>query len=68
MHAQKPYNPPPLEERIRALITVALMFASYSFAFVQTDQKWAAAGIIAGTLYLLTTFAIVFKDVETIDG
>lgn len=68
MHAQKPYNPPPLEERIRALVSVALMFAGFGFAYVQTDQAWAAAGIFAGVLYMLTVFAIVFKDVDTIDG
>ena len=51
-----------VDKRICAGIAVALMFASFTFAFHQVDQKYAAGGIAAGVLYLLTTFAFVFED------
>lgn len=56
------------DDKIRGLISVALMFAAYIFAYMQTDQALAAGGICAGTLYMMTTFAIVFKDVDQIEG
>ncbi len=49
-------------KRICAGIALALMFAAFTFAFHQVDQKYAAGGIAAGVLYLLTTFAFVFED------
>lgn len=64
----KKHSPPSRDERIRGLISIALMFAGFIFAFYQTDQALAAGGICAGVLYMMTTFAIVFKDVDTIDG
>ena len=49
-------------KRVCACISVALMFATMTFAYMQTDQKFMAAGLFAGVLYLLTTFAFVFED------
>lgn len=56
------------DDKIRGLISVVLMFAGFIFAFYQTDQAMAAGGICAGVLYMLTVFAIMFKDVDTIDS
>lgn len=56
------------DDKIRGCISLVLMFAGYIFAFYQTDQALAAGGICAGVLYMCTTFAIVFKDVDTIES
>jgi hypothetical protein len=49
-------------KRVCACTSLVLMFATMTFAYQQTDQKFMAAGIFAGVLYLLTTFAFVFED------
>ena len=63
-----PYNPPSTEERFRGVTSAVLMLASFVGGFMMTDEKWVAAFVIAGFLYLLTTVAIVFEKVDTIDG
>lgn len=56
------------DDKIRGCISMVLMFAGYIFAYMQTDQALAAGGICAGVLYMCTTFAFVFKDVDTIES
>lgn len=50
------------DDKIRGLISIALMLAGYTFAFWQTDQKYMIPGLICGFGYMLSTIAIVFKD------
>lgn len=59
---------PTRDDKIRGCISLALCIGCLSFAYWQTDQRFVAAGIIAGILYMLTTLGIMFKDVDSIDG
>lgn len=63
-----PYNPPSWDERFRGITSFALTIGAFTLGYNQTDEKWVAACIIAGILFMLTTLAIVFEKVDTIDG
>lgn len=62
------HTPPTWEERIRGLTSVTLCIGSFALGAQMTDEKWVAACVIAGLLYMLTTIAIVFEKVDTIDS
>lgn len=63
-----PYNPPSFEERARGITAAVLTLGAFSLGYNMTDEKWLVACLVAGLLYLLTTVAIVFEKVDTIDG
>lgn len=50
------------DDKIRGCISLALCIGSFTFAYWQTDQQLMGGGIAAGFLYMLTTLAIVTKD------
>ena len=51
-------------DKIRGVIAIALTITCFSVAANTTDQQWQAACMVAGFLYMLTSIAIVFKDMD----
>jgi hypothetical protein len=51
-------------DRVRGCISIVLTITCLSVAANATDQRWQAVFMIAGILYLLSTIAIVFKDMD----
>lgn len=55
-------------DRIRGCLAIALTLTCYTAGNYSTDKQWQVAFVIAGTLYFLTSLAIVFKDVDTFES
>lgn len=56
------------DDKIRGCTNMVLMFAGFIFAYHQVDQSLVAGGLCFGVLNMLTLFAIMFKDMDTIEG
>lgn len=50
------------DDKIRGLISIALWFGCWTFAYFQVDQHYLIPAMFAGFMYMLTSIAIVFKD------
>ncbi len=50
------------DDKIRGCISIALWIGCWTFAFYQVDQKWLIPAMFAGFMYMLTSLAVVFKD------
>lgn len=50
-------------DKVRGCIAIALTIACFTGANYTTDQQWLGTFMIAGFFYMLTSIAIVFKDV-----
>jgi len=56
------------DDKIRGCTSMVLMFAGFIFAHQQVDQSLIAGGLCFGVLNMCTLFAIMFKDMDTVEG
>jgi len=54
-------------DRIRGAIVAVLTIACYAAGANTTDSQLQVTFVIAGTLYFMTTLAMMFKDVDRFD-
>lgn len=57
-----------IPDRIRGGICFVLTIATLSAGANATDKQWQLTFVVSGILYMMTTLAMVFKDVDTIDS
>jgi hypothetical protein len=64
---RKPPGPPPLAERIKALVFFACMIVLWVIAYNATDQVLKGITLFSGLGFFLAILALVFKDFDPSD-